>query len=57
MEDNQLLDYGVRTEWLNDVKQIASEDALLALVDHLPREAAEALLELATGSTPSGSLP
>ena len=35
-------------EWLDDVRQ-ATEDTLLALADHLPAEAAEALLELATG--------
>ena len=50
--DSQLLNYGVPAEWLDDVKQVADEDALLALADHLPAEAAEALLELATGSAP-----
>ena len=30
----------------------ATEDTLLALADHLPAEAAEALLELATGGKP-----
>ncbi len=49
--DDTLLDYGVPAEWLTDVRQ-ADEDALLALADHLPSEAAEALLELATGGTP-----
>ena len=39
-------------EWLVDVKA-ANEDSLLDLTDHLPGEAAEALLELATGSTPA----
>ncbi len=39
------------TEWLSDVRK-ADEDSLLGLADHLPSEAAEALLELATGSTP-----
>jgi superfamily I DNA/RNA helicase len=38
-------------EWLKDVRQ-ANEDTVLELADHLPGEAAEALLELATGSTP-----
>ena len=38
-------------EWLADVRQ-ATEDTLLALADHLPAEAAEALLELATGGKP-----
>src|SRR5207253_748469 len=38
-------------EWLADVRQ-ATEDTVLGLADHLPAEAAEALLELATGGTP-----
>ena len=49
--DGDLLGYGVPTEWLNDVHR-ANEDSLLDLVDHLPSEAAEALLELAVGGTP-----
>jgi superfamily I DNA/RNA helicase len=49
--DAELLGYGVPAEWLNDVRQ-ASEDSLLILADHLPAEAAEALLELATGGQP-----
>jgi len=49
--DDELLGYGVPAEWLADVKQ-ATEDTLLALADHLPAEAAEALLELATGGKP-----
>lgn len=49
--DEQLLAYGVPPEWLADVRA-ADEDSLLELVDHLPTEAAEALLELATGGTP-----
>jgi hypothetical protein len=32
--------------------QQSDEDSLLELADHLPAEAAEALLELATGGTP-----
>src|ERR1700686_2189002 len=48
MQEEQLLAYGVPVEWLNDVRQ-ANEDTLLALADHLPGEAAEALLEIATG--------
>lgn len=46
-----LLGYGVPQEWLADVRK-ANEDQLLELTDHLPAEAAEALLELATGGTP-----
>jgi mRNA-degrading endonuclease RelE of RelBE toxin-antitoxin system len=49
--DDELLGYGVPAEWLADVKQ-ATEDTLLTLSDHLPAEAAEALLELATGGKP-----
>jgi UvrD/REP helicase N-terminal domain/UvrD-like helicase C-terminal domain len=49
--DETLLSYGVPTEWLDQVR-LATEDTLLALADHLPAEAAEALLNLATGSTP-----
>lgn len=50
--DDELLGYGVPVEWLNDVRQ-ANEDTLLTLADHLPREAAEALLELAVGGKPA----
>lgn len=49
--DEELLSYGVPSEWLTDVRK-ADEDSLLILVDHLPAEAAEALLELATGGVP-----
>lgn len=49
--DDELLSYGVPPEWLPDVRQ-ATEDSLLTLSDHLPAEAAEALLELATGGKP-----
>jgi hypothetical protein len=49
--DDELLGYGVPAEWLNDVRQ-ATEDSLLVLADRLPGEAAEALLELATGGKP-----
>jgi len=47
----ELLGYGVPPEWLEDVRK-ANEDNLLGLADHLPGEAAEALLELATGGKP-----
>jgi len=50
--DDDLLAYGVPPEWLEAVKG-AHEDSLLELADHLPAEAAEALLELATGNTPA----
>ncbi len=49
--EDDLLAYGVPAEWLEDVRQ-ADEDTVLELADHLPGEAAEALLELATGGRP-----
>jgi len=49
--DAELLGYGVPSEWLSDVK-LATSTTILALSDHLPAEAAEALLELATGGKP-----
>ncbi len=54
--DTELLSYGVPAEWLADVRK-ATEDTLLALADHLPAEASEALLELATGGKPRTSKP
>ncbi len=51
VSDDVLLSFGVPEEWLNDVKQ-ATEDNLFVLVEHLPSEAGEALLELATGGKP-----
>ncbi len=53
--DDELLDYGVPSEWLDDVKQ-ATEDTLFDITDRLPAEAAEALLELATGGVPDRPL-
>lgn len=49
--EEDLLSYGIPQEWLADVRQ-ATEDTLFDLVDHLPQEATEALLELATGGKP-----
>jgi mRNA-degrading endonuclease RelE of RelBE toxin-antitoxin system len=51
LKDEDLLGYGVPPEWLKDVRE-ANEDTLLALADHLPAEASEALLEVATGGKP-----
>ena len=51
MSDGDLLTYGVPLEWLSDVR-LVDEDNLLLLADRLPGEAAEALLELATGGKP-----
>jgi len=51
ISDDDLLSYGVPAEWLDDVRG-ADEDSVLEIADHLPGEAAEALLELATGGRP-----
>jgi superfamily I DNA/RNA helicase len=54
--DDVLLGYGVPAEWLGDVRN-ANEDTILDLSDHLPGEAAEALLNLATGTPPTVKEP
>ncbi|MFN8472489.1 MAG: 3'-5' exonuclease [Anaerolineae bacterium] len=51
LSDDELLGYGVPPEWLADVRQ-ADEDSILTVADHLPAEAAEALLDLAVGAKP-----
>lgn len=52
LSSDDLLTVGVPDDWIADV-QAATEDAFLALADHLPAEAAEALLEYAaTGRLP-----
>jgi len=56
LSEDVLLGYGVPEEWIDDVRN-ADEDSLLALADHLPGEAAEALLDLATGVTPQIQQP
>ena len=50
--DDDLLAYGVPTDWLDDVR-LATEDTLFDIAERLPQEAAEALLELATGGKPT----
>lgn len=50
--DEELLGYGVPEDLLATVRKV-DEDSLLDLADHLPEEAAEALLERATGGKPS----
>jgi len=49
--DEELLGYGVPSEWLPEVRA-ATEETLLTIAERLPGEAAEALLELATGGIP-----
>lgn len=54
--EDDLLGYGVPPEWLEDVRR-ADEESLFELADHLPQEAAEALLELAVGGVPQVTPP
>ncbi len=56
LSDDDLLNYGVPAEWLADVRP-ATEDTLYDLIEHLPEEASEALLELATGGAPQAPEP
>jgi mRNA-degrading endonuclease YafQ of YafQ-DinJ toxin-antitoxin module len=51
ISEGTLLSYGVPEEWLAEILD-ASEDELLEIAGHLPAEAAEALLNLATGIRP-----
>jgi hypothetical protein len=51
ISEGTLLSYGVPQEWLPEVLN-ATEDGLLEIAGHLPAEAAEALLNLATGIRP-----
>ncbi len=51
LSNEELLSFGVPQEWINDVLA-ADEDSFLALSQHLPAEATEALLQMATGNRP-----
>ena len=51
VDEQQLLSFGVPPEWVDDVRQ-ATEDTIFDLAERLPSEAAEALLDLATGTEP-----
>jgi len=51
ISEGTLLSYGVPPEWVPEVLN-ATEDELLEIAGHLPAEAAEALLNLATGIRP-----
>lgn len=54
--DEELLSYGVPMDWIDDAKA-ATEDTIFDIAEHLPREAAEALLDLAVGATPQIPVP
>jgi len=54
--EEELLGYGVPPSWLADVFE-ATEDTILEVADHLPEEAAEAILDLAVGVKPQVAVP
>ena len=56
IDSSKLLDYGVPEEWIAAVREV-NEDTLFDVASHLPGEAAEALLCLATGETPNTPKP
>lgn len=49
--EETLMEYGVPREWVSEVRE-ATEATLFDLAEHLPKEAAEALLDLAVGEPP-----
>lgn len=51
LANEELLAYGVPEEWVADVQQ-ATEETVLEIAAHLPAEASEAVLALATGTRP-----
>lgn len=53
LTDGDLPGWGVPQDWLDEVRR-CDEDSLLDVAPHLPAEAAEALLELATGDATAG---
>ncbi|MCC1481759.1 3'-5' exonuclease [Roseibaca sp. Y0-43] len=50
--DDSLLSWGVPEDWL-DIVRDATEDTVLDIASHLPAEAAEAILQAATGTRPT----
>jgi superfamily I DNA/RNA helicase/mRNA-degrading endonuclease RelE of RelBE toxin-antitoxin system len=56
MTDQEFLSYGVPMDWIDDAKA-ATEDTIFDIAEHLPREAAEALLDLAVGAKPQIPTP
>ena len=52
VSDDDLLTYGVPRDWLQAVRE-ATEETILDVAQRLPGEAAEAVLDLATGETPA----
>jgi superfamily I DNA/RNA helicase len=55
--DDDLLAYGVPSEWIPTLREVIDDDGLLSVAEHLPQEAAQAVLELATGGKPKRTEP
>lgn len=55
--DDELLSYGVPSEWISTLRDVVDDDGLLSVAEHLPQEAAQAVLELATGGKPKRTEP
>lgn len=58
-DDAYLLSLGVPTDWLTIIRQIRSDDQLLAVCQKLPEEVSESLMTLSTGElvTPPSPVP
>ena len=54
---DDLLQYGVPSEWIADVRAAGTDDEVMAVCGHLPAEAAEAVMELWSGRTPTVPVP
>ncbi len=52
VSDEELLAYGVPNDWIQEIRKITSDDEALDVASHLPEEASEALLRIATGDKP-----
>jgi hypothetical protein len=55
--DDELLNYGIPPDWVSATREVNDDSTLLSLIEHLPQEAGEALLELATGGRPEIRTP
>ncbi len=50
--DEELLAFGVPNDWIREIREVKNEDEALDVAGHLPEEASEALLKIATGDKP-----
>ncbi len=50
--DEELLAYGVPNDWIQEIRTVTNDDEALDVASHLPEEASEALLKIATGDRP-----